>query len=160
MVWRSSTNFKDRFFSSLVYVVPLLSAAPFGSFLFQQFPQIKAVYFTLMSPFIRVYQSVPFAELIIFFILFLAIVRNDKIPHFIRFNTMQALLMDILLAVFGLILGIFPNLTGLNLILETLFNMAFLATILACLYSMLSSVLGKYAEIPTISEVAYNQVRW
>jgi len=160
MVWRSEINFKERFFASLVYVVPLISAAPFGSFLFQQFPQIQLLYFTLMSPFIKVYRSVPFAELIIFFILFLAIVRNDKIPHFIRFNTMQALLMDILLALFGLILGIFPNLTGLNLILETLFNMVFLATLFACLYSIASSVLGKYAEIPTISEVAYNQVRW
>jgi uncharacterized membrane protein len=160
MVWRSSTDFKDRLFSAIVYVVPLISSVPFGAFLFRQFPQIKLIYSLVLSPFMAIYQVLPFAQLLIFFLLFLAVVRNDRIPHFIRFNTMQAILIDILLSLLGLILSIFPQLSGLNLIFETLFNMIFLAVFAACFYSILSSILGKYAEIPTISDVAYNQVRW
>ena len=160
MVQRGSTDFQDRLFGSLVYVVPLISSIEFGNFLFQQFPQIALIYLLPLTPFIKIYKSIPYAGFIIFFVLFLAVVRNERIPHFIRFNTMQALLIDILLTLFSLILSIIPSGIGLNLVLETLFNMIFLATLIACFYSIISSVLGKYAEIPTISEVAYSQVRW
>jgi len=159
MVRPSSTDFPDRLFGSLVYVVPLISSIPFGTFLFQQFPQIQFIFLPLM-PFIQIYQSIPFAGFLIFLLLFLAVVRNEKIPHFIRFNTMQALLIDILLTLFSLILSIIPAGIGLNLVIETLVNMVFLATLVACFYSIICSILGKYAEIPTISEVAYSQVRW
>jgi uncharacterized membrane protein len=159
MVWRSETDFKDRLFSSLVYGVPLVSSIPFGVFLFQQFPQVKIIYFLLLTPFQVVYQ-IPFGQLAIFFVLFLAVVRNEKIPYFIRFNTMQALLIDIVLTLFSLIFSIIPQAAGLNLIIETILNMIFLAVFASCLYSIVSSALGKYAEIPTISQVVYNQIRY
>ena len=97
---------------------------------------------------------------IIFFALFFAVVRNDRIPHFIRFNTMQALLIDILLTLFNLIISLLARGLGGGIFMQTLFNMIFLGTLAACLYSIVYSVIGKYAELPTISELAYNQVRY
>lgn len=38
---------------------------------------------------VRIYYSSQFAPLIVFFLLFLAVVKNTKIPHFVRFNCMQ-----------------------------------------------------------------------
>jgi hypothetical protein len=47
---------------------------------------------------------------------------------------------------------------GINLVTETLFNIIFLATVVACGYSVVQSLLGRYAEIPAISEAANAQV--
>ena len=41
------------------------------------------------GPFVRIYYSSQFAPLVIFFLLFLAVVKNTKVPHFVRFNCMQ-----------------------------------------------------------------------
>ena len=48
---------------------------------------------------------------------------------------------------------------GVNLLTETLVNFAFLGALAACFYSIIQTVLGRYAEIPTISEAASSQIR-
>ena len=158
MAWRGSTDTKDRIFAALVYLLPLIYVLPFGQFLFRQFPIFSLIYLPL-QPLISIYNNVPFAGIIIFFVLFLAVVRNDRISHFIRFNTMQAILLDIFLILCGLVLQILMRGLGANLIMETLYNVVFLGTLAACFYSIVQSALGRYAEIPTISEAAYSQVR-
>jgi uncharacterized membrane protein len=157
MAWRGSNTVSDRIFASLPYLLPLIDGLPYGGILFQQFP-ILAVVFLPLQP-LMVINSVPFAGLIIFFILYLAVVRNEKISHFIRFNTMQAILLDILLVLCSLLLQILLPALGKNLLTETLVNVVFLGTIAACFYSMVQSLLGRYAEIPTLSEAVHAQVR-
>jgi uncharacterized membrane protein len=102
---------------------------------------------------------VPFAGLIIFFALFLLVVRNENISHFIRFNTMQAILIDIILILCTLILPFLAQAIRVQLVVETLFNMVFLGVLAAFVYAVAQSLLGRYAEIPTISEAVYMQVR-
>lgn len=159
MTWRGSTDTKDRFFAAIVYLLPLIDVLPFSQFLFRQIPQLALIYFPF-QPLIQFYYRFPFAGLIVFFVLFLAVVRNDRISHFIRFNTMQAILLDILLILCGLLLRVLLPGLGANLLIETLYNLIFLGTLAACLYAIVQSALGRYAEIPTISEAAYSQVRW
>jgi uncharacterized membrane protein len=155
---RGSADTKDRIFGSLVYVIPLLDALPFGSFLLKQFPQIALIYLPL-QPLIQVYYGIPFASFILFLVLFFAVVRNDNISYFIRFNAMQCILIGILLSLFGLIIQtLLPGL-GVNLLTETLVNFAFLGALAACFYSIFQTLLGRYAEIPTISEAASSQIR-
>jgi uncharacterized membrane protein YfcA len=73
---------------------------------------------------------------------------------------MQALLLDILLILMGLFLGILQPVLGTSsLIVSTLVNLVFLAIVAACGYSMVQSLRGQYAEIPTLSEAAHAQVR-
>ena len=158
MTWRSSTDPKDRAFATLVYLLPLIYVLPFGRFLLAQIPILGIIYVPL-QPLISLYYGFPFAGIIIFFVLFLAVVRNPNISHFLRFNTLQAILIDILLILIGLFLQILVRGIGINLLTETLYNVVFLGTLAACFYSMIQSVRGVYAEIPTISEAAYSQVR-
>ena len=158
MTWRGSTDTKDRIFAALVYLLPLYSAFAFGIFIFQQIPFLGAALAIALYPLAFLYSSLgTFGSLIIFFVLFLAVVRNPRISHFIRFNTMQAILIDILVYLLGLVLG-FVARGGANLVVETLFNVVFLGAFAACVYSIIQSVIGKYADIPTISEAAYSQV--
>ncbi|GBF53316.1 hypothetical protein N0824_01169 [Microcystis sp. 0824] len=158
MTWRGSTDTKDRIFAALVYLLPLYSAFAFGIFIFQQIPFLGAALAIALYPLAFLYSSLgTFGSLIIFFVLFFAVVRNPRISHFIRFNTMQAILIDILVYLLGLVLG-FVARGGANLVVETLFNVVFLGAFAACVYSIIQSVIGKYADIPTISEAAYSQV--
>ena len=159
MTWRGSTDTKDRIFAALVYLLPLYSASDFGDSIFRQIPFLKEALAIALYPLAFLYSSLgSFGSLIIFFVLFFAVVRNPRISHFIRFNTMQAILIDILVYLLGLVLGFVARGLGANLVVETLFNVVFLGAFAACVYSIIQSVIGKYADIPTISEAAYSQV--
>ncbi|NCR54920.1 MAG: hypothetical protein GPJ10_16495 [Microcystis aeruginosa L211-07] len=159
MTWRGSTDTKDRIFAALVYLLPLYSAFAFGIFIFQQIPFLGAALAIVLTPLAFLYSSLgSFGSLIVFFVLFLAVVRNPRISHFIRFNTMQAILIAILVYLLGSVLKFFDERLGANFVLETLFNVVFLGAFAACVYSIIQSVIGKYADIPTISEAAYSQV--
>lgn len=158
MAWRGSTNVKDRIFASLVYLLPLIYAYQFGRVLFSQIPLFAIIYRPL-QPFIQLYYGFPFAGIIVFFALFIGVVRNERINHFVRFNAMQAILIDILLFLFSLFARYILGGIGVPLIIETFYNVIFLGTLAACFYGIVQSALGKYAEIPTISQAAYSQVR-
>ena len=158
MTWRGTTTVKDRIFACLPYLLPLISAIPFGSFLFRQFPALQLLLLPL-QPVLVIYNAIPFAGLVVFFLLFLLVVRNERIAHFIRFNTMQAILLDIVLVLLSLVLEIVLKAVQFNLLTETLLNIVFLGTVAACGYSVVQSILGRYAEIPALSEAVYAQVR-
>ncbi|HEY9748184.1 MAG TPA: Tic20 family protein [Allocoleopsis sp.] len=158
MTWRGSTTVPDRIFAALPYLLPLISALGFGQFLFAQFPILSLLFIPIL-PLAQIYYSNRFMSLIIFFALFLLVVRNERISHFIRFNTMQAILIDIVLMLCGLILPLLLRAIPITLIQETLFNVVFLGVLAAFIYSVAQSLLGRYAEIPTLSDAVYMQVR-
>ena len=157
MTWRGSTTVPDRIFASLPYLLPLIHGLMFGGSLFRQFP-ILGMLFVPLVPLIQIY-SLPFASLIIFFALYLGVVRNENISHFIRFNAMQAILLDIVLMLCGLVLPIFAKGFQVAFIAETLYNMVFLGAFAAFVYAVVQSMLGRYAEIPPLSDAVYMQVR-
>jgi uncharacterized membrane protein len=156
MTWRGSTTVSDRIFACLPYLLPLIDGLAFGQFLFQQFPVLKLLLIPL-APLRQIY-SLPFASLVIFFALYLGVVRNENISHFIRFNAMQAILLDIVLMLCGLVLPILAK-VQIAFIAETLYNMVFLGVLAAFFYAIVQSALGRYAEIPPISDAVYMQVR-
>jgi len=160
MAGRSNTEIQDRFFAALPYILPLIYVLPFGNFLLQQFPILQFLYAPL-RPIIQIYYGFPFAGLIIFFVLLFAVVRNENISHFIRFNTMQAILIDILLVLIRFAMQILGAglRSGGGLLVETFFNMIFIGTLATCIYAVVQSARGVYAEIPAISEAVAGQVR-
>ncbi len=150
---------KDRIFAAVVYLFPLVYSLPFGGLLFRQFPLLEAISQPLIVAYV-ITNSLPFAGIIIFFALWLAVVRNENISYFVRFNTMQAILLDILLIVCSLIIGILiPGFGTQSLIVETLNNTIFIGSIVACFYGIVQSSRGLYAEIPTLSTAASSQIR-
>ncbi len=154
MSLRGSTTIQERIFACLPYLLPLIEGFNFGIPLFKQVPAL-ALAFTPLFPLLQIYASVPFAGLIVFFALFFLVVRNESIAHFIRFNTMQAILMDIVLVLCSLGLPLF----GASFAGEILSNTVFIGLVAAVGYSVIQSALGRYAEVPVISEAVYMQVR-
>ncbi|MBL1177906.1 Tic20 family protein [Pantanalinema sp. GBBB05] len=164
MAWRGSTSPTDRVFACIAYLLPVLDVLGFvgipllgsGSFL----APLIALIIQPLLPLLIFYYTTPFLPLAVFFALYLLVVRNETIAHFIRFNVMQSILFGIVLSLFSIIwqyalAGIFRG----TLVQDTLFNTIFLGTIVAVGYAVVQSALGRYAEIPTISDAAYTQVR-
>jgi uncharacterized membrane protein len=175
MTWRGSTAPLDRVIACLVYLLPLMDAIifysgyyPFGGVFFREFDELRILVLpltpllTLYLAILRIFSfgGIGLGGLLIFFGLYFFVVRNEKIQHFIRFNTMQAIMIGIATSIFSVIWAfMLQPILGGTLIEDTLFNVIFLGTVAIVVYSVVQSVLGKYAEIPTLSDAVYMQVR-
>lgn len=161
MNWRGTASTTDRIWASLPYLLPLvevlLFVLTFNSAIFREIPLLQVLFVPLL-PILRIYTSIPFVGLIVFFLLLFLVVRNDNIDRFIRFNTMQAILLDIILIIGQVILQILGQALG-SLLLATLANTIFLGIVIAVGYSIIQTARGVYAEIPTISDAVHMQVR-
>ncbi|MEM7556123.1 MAG: Tic20 family protein [Cyanobacteria bacterium P01_A01_bin.84] len=168
MTWRGRTDMQHRLVSCLPYLLPLMKVQALGAPLFALVPFLSYLYLPLL-PFIYVYSLlsnmvplVPF-DFIVFFGLFLGVVRNEKLIHFLRFHTMQALLFGIFASLCIIVLRMAGLLTlGIAsppLAIAVLFSIIFLAVVAASIFSIVQALRGLYAEIPMISEAAYAQTR-
>ncbi|MEO0539643.1 MAG: Tic20 family protein [Cyanobacteria bacterium P01_A01_bin.105] len=164
MTWRGTATPTDRIFGILPYLLPLSDAVFSGGAFFryvEQFPPLIPVaeaIRVLALPAVLIQGLIPFGSLVIFMLLIFLVVRNPRIGHFIRFNTLQAILIGFIIFVCSLLIGVFET-PSLSLLTETLSNVVFLGGLGMVLYSMVQSGLGRYAEIPTISEAVHMQVR-
>jgi len=157
---QSSTDAKDRIIGALVYLLALFSALPFGGFLLRQFPILQLIQVPLLPVFLVYNLLGPFAGLLIFAGLYFGLVRNERISHFIRFNTLQSVLIGIALAIFGLLWSFLnPLLASAPLLRETLANIVFLSVLAASGFGFFQAARGLYPELPVFSEAATNQVR-
>lgn len=162
MSWNSSPSIPDRLFAALPYILAITAGLPYGGYVVQEVPAIQFLLLPF-APLIQVYmgleRSVPFFGLIVFFALILLVVRNENISRFIRFNTMQAILLSFILAVCGLILSLLQPVFGGGLLLQTFYSVLFLGMLASVGYSLVQTFRGEYADIPTISDAVHMQVR-
>ena len=129
----------------------------------RQYPITQAIVAPL-APLAQLYYSVPFASLVLFFAIYLGLVQQtDRWSRFVRFNAMQAILLDILLIIPGVIESVFKapgGGAGLQIYM-TLYNTVWLF----CLASFVAGVfgaliLGKTTRLPLVAEAADQQVRF
>lgn len=154
-----SANLQERLFGAAVYLFAIHDALGLGTGLLVQFPALQplfALLFVLVTPISVIYgifnTIIPvFGSLIVFFILFIAVVRNERIAHFIRFNTLQSILFGIAISLISIV---FDTLNALGLVGSLVFILATGASI----FCMVECALGRYPEIPTISAAAHSQL--
>ena len=99
---------------------------------------------------ILIENSLPFGGLLLFLIIFAGVVRNPKIPYFIRFNGCQALLLEIALLILSYVLRII-QFNELGLVL-------FISTVAIFIFSFVQCLYGIEPEIPFISQSARMQI--
>lgn len=159
MVWRGSTTIADRIFACLPYLLPIIDGLAFGGFWFSQFPILQLLLLPL-QPVLAIYASLgQLGQLLVFFALFVFVVRNEKISHFIRFNAMQAILLDVVIFLCKILVQILTQVPNIVFATQTLANIIFIAVVGVVAYAVAQSSLGRYAEIPTISDAVYTQIR-
>ena len=100
----------QRLVGPLFYLLPWSDAIPLGfaeGGLFLQYPLLRPLVLPAF-PLMQLERSIPLGlgGLLLFFVLFLAVVRNPNVPYFVRFNALQALLTDIaLIVISGMLIG-------------------------------------------------------
>ncbi|MGB5715175.1 MAG: Tic20 family protein, partial [Waterburya sp.] len=147
-----SADIKERFFGAAVYLFAIHDALGLGTGLLVQFPALQPFFKlleALVIPVSIVYgifnTVIPrFGSLVVFFILFIAVVRNEKIAYFIRFNTLQSILFGIAIALISIVFGTFGALGWIG-------GLVFIVATAASLFCVVECAFGRYPEIPTIS---------
>ncbi|NJM45942.1 MAG: hypothetical protein HC860_06990 [Alkalinema sp. RU_4_3] len=179
MAWRGEGKIVDRFWSVLPYMMPLGDALPFVGAAAKVVPGLKFVVvplYYLALPYMLVEgmfaSAIPMlGSFLVFLLLFAVVVRNPRIPHFIRFNTIQAIIIGIAIALLSAVLqviefpfslvpeGLLANASPLDYGFAVLGGTIFFVALGSICYSLFYVVQGKYADIPYISEASYSQVR-
>jgi hypothetical protein len=173
MIWRSSPTSKDKLFACLTYLVPLIEILAFGGYVFSVVPPLTWL-FTPLIPLLPIYYltigGIAVVQWGVFIGLYVGVVRNHKLVHFLRYNAIQAILLGILTALLSAVfslLGMSGQLAnGLSgggfgsgsLLLNTLTSLIFLFVVVSSLFAIVQCIRGRYAEIPVVSEAAYSQV--
>ena len=136
----------------------LKASTPFGDYLFEKYYFLKVLIFYLILPINLIEGTLRygglggFSGLLIFFVLFAGVVRNPKVPYFVRFNACQALLLNISLLIITYFLGIF------SLSLPALISIIFIASFSIFIFSVFQCIYGIEPEIPLISKSVRMQI--
>ena len=145
----------ERGAAAVAYLLPLLDALRYGRFLFRDFP-LLAIPLLPLQPVVQLYYAFPFVSLIAFFALYLGVVNNPNFSRYVRYNVMQAILVDILL----ILPTVAESLTGAgsNALLESVDSTSFLF-VMACFgYAVPQCFQGKLPRLPLVADSVDRQV--
>ena len=141
-----------------MYTYPLKASLPFGNYIFSKYYFLNVALFYITRPIDLIevtFQNSGFGRLsglLLFLILFAGVVKNPRVPYFIRYNACQALLLKIALIIIIYVLSIF------SLPLVELGTFIFVISLSLFIYSFFQCIKGVEPEIPLISESARMQI--
>ena len=146
----------QRLLAVLAYLLPWSDALPFAQSLDNLFPALQWLALPAI-PVLLLENNVPFGGFLLFLVLFLAVVRNPRIPYYLRFNVLQAILLDIVLVVLSLAFQLL-RLGSLGFAGRTLANTVFLGMLVLVVFAVVQCVRGKEADVPSLSEAVRMQL--
>ena len=149
----------DRLISTIAYTLPFFNSLQYGRFLFHQYPPLASLFNPLL-PLLSLYRSIPYSSFVAFFALYLGVVRNPSFSHFVRFNSMQAVTLDVLLVLPVLLQRVFsPARAGFWFKVMVWFhNLLFVFAVLCFVYSVGCCVLGRTPYLPFVADAAGRQI--
>ena len=151
----------QRFVAPLIYLLPWGDAVPFGlgmDGLFNQIPLLRLLIVPAI-PFIQLQRVVPFGGLLLFFVLFLGVVRNPNVPYFLRFNALQALLTDIVVIVLSFAFSILLRpIGGDTLLVGTLSSTVVIAVLAILVFAIVECLRGREPDLPGLSQAVRMQL--
>lgn len=152
-----SADVPDRLISALCYFYPFFDGIQYGKYVITQFYPLQAIVQPLV-PAIRVFKSFPFNGFLVFLTLYFVVVRNPNFSKYVRFNTMQAVVLDVLLIFPDLLERGFNPKDGLGFDLIISLDSTVFLFLLVCLIYGSSCLLGQIPRLPIVAEAADRQV--
>ena len=146
----------QRLSSAFLYTLPLKASIPFGYYLFSKYSYLNILKF-IIFPVAIIEESLPLGGLLFFLILFAGLVRNPKVPYFVRYNACQALLIDIALIIISYLFRIL-SISSLGSIISLLGSIIFIFILSIFIYSISQCIYGVEPEIPLISKSVRMQI--
>jgi uncharacterized membrane protein len=148
----------ERILAALGYVLPFFDGIQYGRYFFLQYPVAESLLRPLY-PLLAAYKGFPYSNFIAFFGLYLLVVRNPSISRYVRFNAMQAVVLDVLLILPTLVERTFAPRGGWGFELLIIFyNTVFLFLVACFLFGVVSCILGKTPRLPIVADAADAQV--
>ncbi|KAA0065731.1 hypothetical protein IC582_014713 [Cucumis melo] len=154
----NSADGPDRLISAICYFYPFFDGVQYGKYVITQYTPFQVLIQPLV-PAIRVFKSFPLNSFLVFLTLYFVVVRNPNFSRYVRFNIMQAIVLDVLL--------IFPDLLersfnprggiGLDLVMS-LDSTVFLFLLICLIYGSSSCLLGQIPRLPIVADAADRQV--
>ncbi|GAV68814.1 hypothetical protein CFOL_v3_12317 [Cephalotus follicularis] len=155
---KSSADAPDRLISAICYFYPFFDGIQYGKYVITQFSPIQALIQPLI-PAIKVFKSFPLNGFLVFLTLYFVVVRNPNFSRYVRFNTMQAIVLDVLLIFPDLLERSFNPRDGLGLdVVMSLDSTVFLFLLVSLIYGSSSCMLGQVPRLPIVAEAADRQV--
>ena len=142
-------NILQRICSIFLYTFPLKASIPFGYYFFYKYSFLKVLLF-ITFPVTIVEQSLPFGNILLFLLLYAGLVRNPKVPYFLRYNACQAILLDITLIIMSYLVRILP--------LVQIGSVVFVFSICIFIFTVFQCIKGVEPEIPLISNSVRLQI--
>lgn len=150
-------SFFGRLLAASIYVIPTLNANAITLSLFKWWASMSWAWF-LIEPLTIFYYSSPLTALIIYFVVFLAIVRNKSFKHVVRFHALQSMLVEIVIALVQTIRMYLPpeiRWSVFVVVLDRFLGATILTTLSYCIWH---AIQGRYADIPFVSDAVYVQI--
>ncbi|KAJ0253213.1 hypothetical protein HA466_0122770 [Hirschfeldia incana] len=150
----------ERVISIASYALPFFNSLQYGRFLFAQYPKL-ALLVEPIFPILNLYRSVPGASFVAFFGLYLGVVRNTSFSRYVRFNAMQAVTLDVLLAVPVLLTRILDPGHGGGFGMKAMMwghTGVFVFSFMCFVYGVVSCLVGKTPYIPLVADAAGRQL--
>ncbi|GLT57473.1 hypothetical protein SLA2020_304410 [Shorea laevis] len=153
-----SADAPDRIISAICYFYPFFDGIQYGKYVIAQFTPLQVMIQPLV-PAIRIFKSFPLNGFLVFLTLYFVIVRNPSFSRYVRFNTMQAIVLDVLLIFPDLLERSFNPRDGLGLdLMMSLDSTVFLFILVCLIYGSSSCLLGQMPRLPIVAEAADSQV--
>tara|TARA_B100000214_G_scaffold364164_1_gene330443 strand:+ start:366 stop:824 length:459 start_codon:yes stop_codon:yes gene_type:complete len=141
----------------LLYMIPWSDSLGFGNHLFIKYPFTQIIQIPAI-PIILIERSIPFGNVLLFFAIFIGIIRNSRISYFLRFNALQSLIFNIGIIIISFIFEILFSSFSSSLIIRT-FSSTLLITIFSViLYCVWSCLQGNEPDLPLISQATKMQL--
>nr|YP_010337098.1 hypothetical protein MW575_pgp177 [Pseudoerythrocladia kornmannii]UNJ16683.1 hypothetical protein [Pseudoerythrocladia kornmannii] len=152
-----------RLLCILPYFLPLLEGCEhFATRIILDYPfQMVTLYRHILWPMVRFYIENRFVNFVSFLTLYFLLVSSKSplpVSAFLRFNTLQALLIFLITTILGVTFKALPIEFRTSLYGTMLCNMFFLFIFYTISYSLLQALQGKYSDIPIISEAVRIQI--
>ena len=146
-----------RILGVLLYMVPWSDSLRFGNHLYLKYPLIQIIQIPAI-PIFLIERSIPFGSLLLFLAIFLGIIRNSKVSYFLRFNALQALLINIGIIIVSFIFEIIFNPFLNSLIIRTLSSTLLISLFALIVYCVWSCTQGNEPDLPGISQATKMQL--
>ena len=150
-------TFLQKLLALAIYMLPWSDSIIFGRYLFQEFPLLQWMTIPAL-PIIIIQKILPFGGLIIFLMLFLLVIRNPNISYFLRFNSLQAILINIIIIMISYVFQIIIQPLGNGLLIRTFSSTILVSMMTLLIFCIYECFQGKEPDLPIISEAVKIQL--
>ena len=141
----------------ILYMIPWADGLIFGNHLYVQYPFTQIIQIPAI-PIIIIQRSIPFGNLLLFLAIFIGLVKNNKVSYFLRFNALQALLINIGIIIISYVFQIFLSPFGNELIIRTISSTLIITIFSMVTYCVWSCSQGNEPDLPGISKATKMQL--